>query len=81
MLDQNKIVYREYMANPRYGYGAVDEMATDSDGNKGMLRNVFSGKWLTQKAARWIADELNRVYGNGKLDEVNARIKYEEESK
>ena len=69
-FDGTKIINREFVAAPRYGYGAIDEYATDINGNRVCLRNVFSGRWLTQKAARWIASELNRAYGDGALRKV-----------
>lgn len=70
-FDIFKVVHREFVAAARNGYGAVDEYATDSNGNRVLLRTVMSGRWLTQKASRWIADSLNRAYCSGGLDKLN----------
>lgn len=63
-----RIVSREFVAHPRYGYGAVDEYIIDTEGTKTLLRNTFSGKWLSQKAASWIAGALNQAYYCGATD-------------
>ena len=55
-----------FIAGGRYGYGAVDQANyEDFDRCGGLDRTVFAGRWLTQKAARWIADELNAAYRAG----------------
>jgi hypothetical protein len=61
--------YLVYESRPRYGYGAVDVYdKNDPERHGGILRTVFSGSWLTQKASRWIAEELNAAYEAGRRD-------------